>query len=476
MRSPVPRTFASLVPAVLVLAMIPAVAGPASVPPNYDASQRRLNEAENAVAVNPTNPQNVVAMSTRPDVPKSLFEAVSFDGGITWTHQVIGSGPPLGEICCDEQIAFDRFGNLFMTYLVNTNGDTFVAVSTDGGLTFGRIFDIVPIAPPGAPSGRTATRRRAGPPLTGASADQPSISVGSDSVWVSYTVDPGGVIQAAGAHIDGLGAVGPFSRPQDVPGRRGVGGFGDTAVGPDGSVVVVYQNPTDFETGASIFTALDPDGLGPAGFKAPRLLARTKVGGFDYIPAQPHRSIDAEANLAWDRSSGPHHGRLYAIWTQETPDESNNTDIMLQSSDDSGATWTSPVRLNDDATTNSQFNPAVALDQTTGAVAISWYDARNDLGAGGPGDTNGKPNDDVQIWATYSKDGGATFAPNVRVSLGTSNAVAAASDFDFGDYTRAAFQSGVFIPSWSDNSNSTGDNPDGSLYRLDLYVARVVIP
>jgi hypothetical protein len=61
------------------------------------------------------------------------------------------------------------------------------------------------------------------------------------------------------------------------------------------------------------------------------------------------------------------------------------------------------------------------------------------------------------------------------VSEGTSNALGAESGFDYGDYTHAAFQSGVFYPAWSDNSNSTGNNPDGTLHMLDLYIAAVVV-
>jgi hypothetical protein len=134
--------------------------------------------------------------------------------------------------------------------------------------------------------------------------------------------------------------------------------------------------------------------------------------------------------------------------------------------------------LNDDTGTNSQGNPAIAVDQTSGDVAISWYDARNDLGDGGPGDTDGIPNDDTQIWATYSTDGGVTFVPNFQVSEGTSNSSAEVtrSSFNLGDYTKLAFDSGTFYPAWSDNSNSTGDNPDGALSKLDLYTAAVTIP
>ena len=466
----------------LLAAMIApaASAGPASgtaTPPNFDASVMHGNEAEDAIAINPTDPSNIVTMSTLPDVVSGLFEGVSFDGGQSWTRRVIGADGPLGPICCDQQLAWDRFGNLWMTYLVNTTGDVLVALSTDGGLTFTKVADVVPTTPTGskAPSGGTPKRLRSPSNNPNISGDQPSISAGPDSVWVSYTSFPSTVVQAFGAGVSGLGKFGSFSAPESVPTSAGRGDFGDTAVGPNGQVMVTYQDQTNGQGGTHIFTAVDANGLKPGGFSDPVLLARSAVGGFDFIPAQPDRSVDAEANLAWDHSGGPRDGRVYAIWTQESPNESDNTDIMFQFSDNNGASWTAPARLNDDHTVNSQFNPAIALDQSTGDVAVSWYDARNDLGTGRTGDTDGVPNDDVQIWATFSTDGGATFAPNFRVSAGTFNAPDAQSFFDFGDYTHAAFQSHLFYPAWSDNSNSTGQNPDGTLRQLDLFTARVFI-
>ena len=466
--------------AVALLASMTAPAGAAvpRIPPNFDSSVMHGNEAEDAIAVNPANPSNIVTMATLPDVVSGLFEGVSFNGGKTWTRQVIGAAAPLGEICCDQQLAWDRFGNLWMTYLVNTNGNVLVAVSTDGGLTFSKVAEIVPTTPTGskAPSGATPKRLR--PPSNNPNilGDQPSISAGPDSVWVSYTSFPSTVVQAFGASVTGLGTFGSFSAPESVPTSNGRGDFGDTAVGPDGQVMVTYQDQTNGQGGAHIYTAVDANGLQPGGFADPRLLARSRVGGFDFIPAQPDRSVDAEANLAWDHSSGPHNGRVYAVWTQETPNESDNMDIMFQFSDNNGATWSPAVRLNDDHTVNSQFNPAIAVDQATGDVAVSWYDCRNDLGMGGPGDTDGIPNDDAQIWATFSTNGGAGFAPNFQVSAGTSNAPDTGSFFDYGDYTHAAFQSHLFYPAWSDNSNSTGQNPDGALHQLDLFTAKVVIP
>ena len=78
------------------------------------------------------------------------------------------------------------------------------------------------------------------------------------------------------------------------------------------------------------------------------------------------------------------------------------------------------MRVNDDATHNSQFLPKLSLDPTSGHLAVGWYDARNDLGAGGPGDTDGVPNDDAQFWSAFSIDG-SSFSANQQVSAGTSN-------------------------------------------------------
>src|SRR5439155_14318400 len=436
----------------------------ASTPTNVDVSLLAGNDAEDAIAANPANPSNVVAMAITLAQDSGLIEGVSFNGGKTWTRQLIGTGTgdPLGDICCDEQLAWDRYGNLWMTYLLNSNGNVLVALSTDGGLSFRKVAEVAPTTVTGNTHPKPKPHGQVHLAQFG---DQPSIAVGPSSVWVSYTSVPSGEVQALGASVSGLGAFGVFSQLETVPTQNGQGDYGDTAVGTNGEVVVIYQDKTGGQQGARIYTALDPDGLGPAGFGVPRFLAQTSLGGFDYIPAQPDRSVDAEANLAWDRSGGAHSGRLYAIWTQEVKNESDDMDVMSQHSEDLGATWSPAVRVNDDHTANSQFNPSIALDQTTGNVGISWYDARNDLGAGGSGDTDGIPNTDVQIWATYSTDGGASFVPNFRVSAGTSNAVAAQTGFDYGDYTHAAFQSGAFYPAWSDNSNSAGGNPDGTLHK-----------
>jgi hypothetical protein len=225
--------------------------------------------------------------------------------------------------------------------------------------------------------------------------------------------------------------------------------------------------------GGRLYVSVDPDGLGPAPFGGSVFVAETHVGGFDFIPAQPDRSVDAEPGLAWDRTGGVHNGRVYLVYTLEVKNESDNMDIMLSHSDDQGMTWSAPVRVNDDATKNSQFMPKISLDPTSGNLAVVWYDSRNDLGLGGPGDTDGVPNDDAQFWGAFSTDGGQTFSRNIQISAGTSNSHDSGNHIDYGDYTGLSFYGGIAHPAWSDNSNSTGTNPDGVLHQLDVFTAAV---
>jgi hypothetical protein len=127
------------------------------------------------------------------------------------------------------------------------------------------------------------------------------------------------------------------------------------------------------------------------------------------------------------------------------------------------------VRVNDDPVGNgkSQFLPRIAIDQTSGNIAVSFYDCRNSPG-----------NNTTELWATVSTDGGGTFLPNVKVSSGVSSALVtaiASTTFDYGDYSGLAFHGGTFYPCWADNSNSTGDNPAGAQSNFDIYTARVTV-
>ena len=438
----------------------------ASVSENIDVSQRQTNESEETVAVNPTNPKNIVIVMNVVHPAAGLFEGASFDGGATWTTHLIGDNDNLGDACCDPSLSFDNYGNLFMTYLYNVEIEVPIALSTDGGLNFKLIANI---AKPPKQSLATSSERRG----LFRFVDQPTIIAAEGEVWLVF--NGGGPMVATGAPVTGVGQVGNFIPLEVIPGTNNCT-YGDVSIGPTGQVMQVCTLTESGQGGGKLFVNVDPDGLGPAGFGTRVFVAETHVGGFDFIPAQPDRSVDAEPGLAWDRTGGPHNGRVYLVYTREHPNESNNMDIYVRFSDDDGATWSSAVRVNDDHTKNSQFLPKISLDPTSGNLAVVWYDSRNDLGAGGPGDTDGIPNDDAQFWGAFSTDGGQTFTANIQISAGTSNSHDSGNGIDYGDYTGLSFYGGIAHPAWSDNSNSTGNNPDGTLHALDIYTASVAVP
>jgi BNR/Asp-box repeat protein len=448
-----------------------ALAGAAGAAPivNVDVSQRALNESEEAIAVNPTNPNNIVIVTNvghrEAGLTAGMFAAVSFDGGATWSRRLIGNNDNLGDACCDPSLSFDQYGNLFLTYLYETENTVPIALSTDGGLTFNVIANIS--APPKGTPTKAAEDNRG----LFRFVDQPTITTGSGQAWVVFNA--GGPMYATGAPVTGLGQVGQFFVGEVVPGTNNCT-YGDVAIGPAGQVMQVCSLTESGQGGGKLFVNVDPDGLGPAGFGDRVFVAATHVGGFDFIPAQPDRSVDAEPGLAWDRTGGPHNGRVYLVYTLEQQNESDNTDIYLRYSDDNGATWSAAKRLNDDATPNSQFLPKIALDPTSGKIAVVWYDAHNDLGTGGSGDTDGLPNDDAQLWGTFSSDAAASFSSSIQISAGTSNSHDSGNGIDYGDYSGLSFYGGIAHPAWSDNSNSTGTNPNGALHQLDIYTAAVI--
>ena len=83
------------------LLVLPVLAGPPTIPTNIDVSQLSNSESEETIAVNPTNPNNIVIVTNIVVPAAGLFAAVSFDGGSTWATRIIADNDNLGAACCD---------------------------------------------------------------------------------------------------------------------------------------------------------------------------------------------------------------------------------------------------------------------------------------------------------------------------------------------------------------------------------------
>ena len=91
--------------------------------------------------------------------------------------------------------------------------------------------------------------------------------------------------------------------------------------------------------------------------------------------------------------------------------------------------------------------PAAVID-ANGTLHISWFDTRNS-------GSSGQQVSQYDIYATYSKDAGTTFAPNARVTPMLMNS--AGVNF-IGDYAGITVEpsAGVAHPVWTKNGLNHG--------------------
>jgi hypothetical protein len=230
-----------------------------------------------------------------------------------------------------------------------------------------------------------------------------------------------------------------FSYPQALSPMDGTQLVQDSslAIGPNGEVYVSYLDShfggsgitvTKSTDGGATFSALKPAVLFTE-------LAGTLTGGNGVrCDSFPVTAVD---------QNGTYHLVYAAVSPAQTVDRS---DIFHVRSTDGGATFSAPVRLNDDATATSQWSPAIAV-AADGRIAVKWWDRRND-----------PLNDSLtDVFMTVSADGGATFGKNIRVT--DHNWVFGPSELGsyHGDYDGMAGDAGIFHLSWSDERGSDPD-------------------
>ena len=134
-----------------------AIAAPGRAPlasPNVNITRLGGNQSEAAIAIDPTDPSNVVEFSNR-ERGAGMVLAHSADGGATWDASTFAQDDRFGRACCDPTLSWDGYGNLFMAWLdLEDSGAIPVALSTDGGPD-------VPHdqGPPSEPADRASRRR-----------------------------------------------------------------------------------------------------------------------------------------------------------------------------------------------------------------------------------------------------------------------------------------------------------------------------
>ncbi len=440
--------------------------GPGAVNRVEDDPLDASSEFDPAVAIDPTVTDNPTLFAIMQSTGGFFRAGFSTDGGVNWADST--TPPPLSAF---PAAAWDTFDNLFVAG-VDSNGDVFVSISTNDGVDFFPA-NTVTLGPGTTPAIAVGPGRPL--ELGGVDLDGDGVS-DEQALWVVW--ENNDAIAFAGFSVTGTGAV-TLAQQGDIVGTTS-GAFPDVAVGPAGSVAAAYQQRGDDDEGPTfINVVVNVPGLADAGgngwatpqpvrHPADATAPTTNVGVDDVIPAQP-AGINAQPHVVWDHSGGRFDGRLYLVYTTEASDSTaatltsenetvnNNTDVVLLTTDnledlvvnpdDPGfnnepdVSWPAPLVVTDDPLCTadeqqeqrSQFLPQLALDQTTGILAVTWYDARNDVGnSSEPGNTNDptgneignvdSANDDVQVFGTLSFDGGQSSRAPFRLS-----------DFGYGD-------------------------------------------
>jgi hypothetical protein len=433
------------VPATAV-ALTDAVAAPAL--PGHDA--------EVDVSINPTNLDNVVGTA----IYAQFFNqgqganAVTFTGNAPYAPVQV---PLTGAASIGDPILTHfRDGRLLFTQMEfdGVNPGTigmFSAVSNDGGLTYTK-GTITPVG-----SGDDKNDQAHGPNINNLAQEM-----------VYFTWHRGNSIFAS-TSTDGINWTAPVQVSADGGNIHSI-----PAVDSQGRAFIIWD---DFSTPGQTSVRVSQSVDGGVTWGAETTAAVTSInpfqdttagggGGKYFIPAQPNRGIQTLGGFDIDRSGGPFDGRMYLAFLDQDRDEAagaarhNNINVYLTFSDDQGATWSEAVEVQDVDTTNSSLFPRLAVDQSTGNVAITFYDGRN-AGAG---------NQLMEYWGVLSDPGGQSFTPNFMISQGQSNMGAGQGDgFYYGDYTGLSFEQGRLAAIWADNSNSAGDNPDGT-QNADAYI------
>ncbi|MCZ6692930.1 MAG: sialidase family protein [Bacteroidetes bacterium] len=139
-----------------------------------------------------------------------------------------------------------------------------------------------------------------------------------------------------------------------------------------------------------------------------------------------------------DMSDGPYQGTIYVNWSDQR-NGINNTDIWISKSTDGGKIWSSPFKINDDRSGRHQFFNWISIDQVTGYLYVIYYDRRNYK------DTR------TDVYLAYSMDGGETFT-NEKISESPFEPSVQAF---FGDYNNISAYNGIIRPIWTRADGTT---------------------
>ena len=346
------------------------------------------DEAEPTIAVHPTD-SNVMIVVASGFLRLNTWR--TSDGGLTWTYKVIADVEDnLGSLTrSDPSAAFAPDGNLYVVYLVldvvtcvgGRRGRWIVcARSADQGVS----YDLVNVLD------------------LGCGTDKPFVGIGNRkdktdydyNIYIAYDASDKAVyIKRSVNH--GVDFLSPTLLSEN-------GTFAMPAVSRDGEVYVVWHDNPLVGLGRIKFAHSTDDGQT---FPPDQI---SEIGGVEFpilyeVPPAPVRGIHPGPSLAVNvKEFGRYEGRIFVAYVVlsidlSDPDSDDHSNVVVQSSDDMGATWSLPRivhRTESQGEEKFRFLPWIAVDPIDETVVVLYLDARNGN------------NESVEPWVSASRDGG----------------------------------------------------------------------
>jgi len=401
--------------------------GPADNP-DVRVTLSNTTQSENSIAVHPLDNSILFQSNNSTNFPVSqLFGTSVFwstDGGATWAGTPNGPGATNSG---DPAAAIDRNGKFYVGYIAGSGGMG-VAFSTNMGTSW---TNVSVYSPGGQDKNHLTVDNSAGSPFVGRVYNVwTDLGGGANSNDILFSRSTnGGTSWSTVANISNNVNAGSHNQGCNVQ------------TGPNGEVYVtwaIYDSWPSDESAIGFNRSTDG---GTTWVGETRALPNIRGIRNTTLPNEGTRA-NAFPSMAVDVSGGPLNGTIYIVWTNIGVPGVNtgDADVYLIRSTNQGVSWSTPVRVNQDATTNANYHPWMTCDPSTGELSVNFYDRRDN--AGNLLTTN---------YVAHSVDGGLTWE-DFRVGdvQFTPAPIPGLAGGYMGDYIGIAANGGIAYPVWSD--------------------------
>lgn len=386
----------------------------------------KVNTANNSpnevsIAINPLNHANMVAASNIDNY------YVSMDSGQSWKEY---KGKSKYGVYGDPVIYADQFGYFYYCHLSKTENLPFpkwidrmvIQKSDDGGITFNS----------GASTGFNGTKQQDKEWIV----SDMSNSLMSGNMYMSWTEFDEYDSKDTSKHSRirfsySNNNAENFSDPITISDTTGDCRDGDNTlegatpcVGPDGEVYIAWAGHNKIYFDKSL------DG----GFSFGNDVVVTDQPGGWEVPVNLIYRCNGMPFIACDyTATNEFSGRIYLNWMDT---RHGDADIYSCWSNDKGASWSDPIRVNNDQIRNGkdQFLTHMTVDPVTGYIYIVYYDRRHS-----------ENNAFIDVYVAFSIDGGVTWK-NKRIT--NQSFPSPGANVFFGDYITIAALNGIVRPLW----------------------------